>query len=259
MLNREKETFPRPLEMNPRGKLSLSSFILNDVRKVNVTISLHSGKKVDTYVGEHDVDVSPSSSFSFPSSQECDSHDVSTYPCNPPPSKDLEDHKENDFLDTIDSTSSKATLTFSPKALKPSPPFLTERKKIQSHVEKIREIFSQIKITIALLDVIQQMLCMLVFLKNYALAMGSLMFPREPFLASNVSLIISNQVPIRYKDLRCLIISIVIGNYNILRALLGLGASVNLSSFMVYERLGLGSLNLLKCSFNWLTILLGLL
>ena len=57
-----------------------------------------------------------------------------------------------------------------------------------------------------------------------------------------MSSIISNQVPIKCKDLECPTISIVIGHHNINRALLDLGASVKLLPFTVYERLGLGEL-----------------
>jgi len=58
------------------------------------------------------------------------------------------------------------------------------------------------------------------------------------FLASNVSLIIYIQVPIKYKDLGCPIISIFISIHNIHRALLGLVAIINL----LCKRLGFGEL-----------------
>jgi len=65
-------------------------------------------------------------------------------------------------------------------------------------------------------------------------------------LTLNVSLIISNQVPLKCKDPGCPTISIVVGNHTIHRALLNLGASVNLLPFTVYERLGLGELKFTK-------------
>ena len=65
---------------------------------------------------------------------------------------------------------------------------------------------------------------------------------KKAFLVSNVSSIISSQIPIKYKDPNCPTISIVIGEQLIKSALLDLGASVNLPPFIVYEKLGLGEL-----------------
>ena len=65
-------------------------------------------------------------------------------------------------------------------------------------------------------------------------------------LASNVSSIISSQILIKYKDLICPTISVVIGDQAIYRALLDLGANVNLLIFTVYDRLGLGELRPIK-------------
>uniref|UniRef100_A0A2N9G5G7 Aspartic peptidase DDI1-type domain-containing protein n=1 Tax=Fagus sylvatica TaxID=28930 RepID=A0A2N9G5G7_FAGSY len=53
---------------------------------------------------------------------------------------------------------------------------------------------------------------------------------------------IQHKVPPKYKDPGCLTISCTIGDYNIERALLDLGASVNLLPFSVYLQLGLGEL-----------------
>jgi len=49
-------------------------------------------------------------------------------------------------------------------------------------------------------------------------------------------------MPLKCKDLGWPTISIVIGYHNIHRALLELGASVNLLPFTMYERFGLGEL-----------------
>ena len=65
--NREKGLFCSQPEVNPREGSS-SSFDPNDVQKVNAIISLRSGKKVDTYVDEQNVNDSPSSSSSLSSS-----------------------------------------------------------------------------------------------------------------------------------------------------------------------------------------------
>ena len=61
------------------------------------------------------------------------------------------------------------------------------------------------------------------------------------FLTENVSSIFQNPPP-KYKDLGCPTITCVIGNTKVERALLDLGASVNLLPFFVYKQLGLGEL-----------------
>ena len=57
-----------------------------------------------------------------------------------------------------------------------------------------------------------------------------------------MSAIIQHNTPPKYKDPGCPTISCVIGNFRIEKALLDLGASVNLLPYSVYEQLGLGEL-----------------
>ena len=78
------------------------------------------------------------------------------------------------------------------------------------------------------------------FLKDLCTTKRAINVPKRAFLASNVSSIMSNQVPLKWKDSGCPMISIVIRNHNIHCALLDLGASVNSQPFIVYKRLGLG-------------------
>uniref|UniRef100_A0A2N9FDF3 Retrotransposon gag domain-containing protein n=1 Tax=Fagus sylvatica TaxID=28930 RepID=A0A2N9FDF3_FAGSY len=84
---------------------------------------------------------------------------------------------------------------------------------------EILEYLHQIKVNLPLLHLIKQM----------------------PFYAK-VSAIIQHKFPPKYKDPGCPTISCTIGDYNIERALLDLGASVNLLPFSVYLQLGLGEL-----------------
>ena len=51
-------TFLSQLEVNLRGGSSPSSFDPNNVRKVITMISLRSGKKIDSHMGAHDLDLS---------------------------------------------------------------------------------------------------------------------------------------------------------------------------------------------------------
>ena len=65
---------------------------------------------------------------------------------------------------------------------------------------------------------------------------------KTTFLTEQVSAIIQNNRPPKFKDPCCPTISCVIGNSKIEKALLDLGASVNLLSYSVYKQLGLGEL-----------------
>ena len=65
---------------------------------------------------------------------------------------------------------------------------------------------------------------------------------KTSFLTKQVSVVIQHKTPPKYKNLGCPTISCTIGDYIIEHALLDLGASVNLISFSVYQKLGLGDL-----------------
>ncbi|KAL6338448.1 hypothetical protein AAG906_020538 [Vitis piasezkii] len=65
---------------------------------------------------------------------------------------------------------------------------------------------------------------------------------KKAFLTEQVSAIIQCKTPIKYKDPGCPTISVNIGDTYVEKALLDLGASVNLLPYSVYKQLGLGEL-----------------
>ena len=65
---------------------------------------------------------------------------------------------------------------------------------------------------------------------------------KKAFLIEQVSAMIQNNRPPKFKDPHYPTISCVIGNSKIEKALLDLGASVNLLPYSVYEQLGLAEL-----------------
>ena len=67
--------------------------------------------------------------------------------------------------------------------------------------------------------------------------------PKKVFLVINISEQLSGPIPIKYKDPGCPTIACTIGQAEISRALLDLGASINLLPFSVYQQLGLGELS----------------
>ena len=65
---------------------------------------------------------------------------------------------------------------------------------------------------------------------------------KKAFLTEQISAILKQNTPPKYKDPGCSTISCIIGNFQIKQALLDLGASVNLLPYSVYEQIGLGEL-----------------
>ena len=106
----------------------------------------------------------------------------------------------------------------------------------------ILEVFKQVSINIPFLDAIKQVPAYAKFLKDLCSVKRKTNVPKRAFLTEQVSSILQQKVPAKYKDPGCPTIPCVIGNHEIDRALLDLGASVNLLPYSVYEKLGLGKL-----------------
>jgi len=103
------------------------------------------------------------------------------------------------------------------------------------HIEKILEMFNQVKLNVPL---IQQVPAYAKFLKDMCTKKRKMNVP----LATNISELLSGPIPVKYKDPKCPTISCTIGQTEISRALLDLGASINLLPLSVYRQLGLGEL-----------------
>jgi len=95
-------------------------------------------------------------------------------------------------------------------------------------MEKILEIFKQVKVNILLLEAVEQVPSYVKFLKDLCTKKRAHQTPKKVFLAVNISEIIKSTVPVKYKDPRCPTLSCTIGTTMIDKALLYLGASVNL-------------------------------
>ncbi|RVW25849.1 hypothetical protein CK203_111625 [Vitis vinifera] len=80
------------------------------------------------------------------------------------------------------------------------------------------------------------------FLKDLCTVKRGLHVTKNAFLTEQVSAIIQSKSPVKYKDPGCPIIAVNIGGTLVEKALLDLGASVNLLPYSVYKQLGLGGL-----------------
>ena len=127
---------------------------------------------------------------------------------------------------------------------KPSPPFpqsLKTKKKAINQAE-ILKVLRQVKVNIPLLDMIKQVPTYAKFLKDLCTIKKGLSIDKKAFLTEQVSVIIQCKTPVKYKDPCCPTISVNIGGICVEKALLDLGASVNLLPYSMYRQLGLGEL-----------------
>ena len=95
---------------------------------------------------------------------------------------------------------------------------------------------------IPLLDMIKQVPTYAKFLKDLCTVKKGLGIEKKAFLTKQVSAIIQSKTLVKYKDPGSPTISVNIGGTCIDKALLDLGASVNLLPYSVYKQLGLGEL-----------------
>ena len=104
------------------------------------------------------------------------------------------------------------------------------------------EVLRQVKVNIPLLDMIKQVPTYAKFLKDLCTVKRGLNVNKKAFLTEQVSAIIECKTPVKYKDPGCPTISVNIGGISVEKALLDLGASVNLLPYSMYKQLGLGEL-----------------
>ncbi|RVW68010.1 Retrovirus-related Pol polyprotein from transposon 17.6 [Vitis vinifera] len=125
-----------------------------------------------------------------------------------------------------------------------SPPFpqALHGKKGIRNASEILEVLRQVKVNIPLLDMIKQVPTYAKFLKDLCTIKRGLNVKKKAFLTEQVSAIIQCKSPLKYKDPGCPTISVMIGGKVVEKALLDLGASVNLLPYSVYKQLGLGEL-----------------
>ena len=124
------------------------------------------------------------------------------------------------------------------------PPFPQALKKKKNSVNQTEmlEVLRQVKVNIPLLDMIKQVPTYAKFLKDLCMVKRGFNVNKKAFLTEQVSAIIECKTPVKYKDQGCPTISVNIGGISMEKALLDLGASVNLLPYSMYKQLGLGEL-----------------
>ena len=115
------------------------------------------------------------------------------------------------------------------------PPFpqALRRKKKTSQQACILEVLRQVKVNIPLLGIIKQVPAYAKFLKDLCTIKKGLGIEKKAFLTEQDSAIIQSKNPVKYKDSGSTTILVNIGGTCIDKALLNLGASVNLLPYSV--------------------------
>ena len=116
------------------------------------------------------------------------------------------------------------------------PPFPQALRKRKNSVNqtKILEVLRQVKVNIPLLDMIKQVPTYAKFFKDLCTVKRGFNVNKKAFLTEQVSAIIECKTPLKYKDPGCPTIFVNIGGTCMEKALLDLGASVNLLPFSMY-------------------------
>ena len=128
------------------------------------------------------------------------------------------------------------------KRMPPLFPQALRGKKKASKQEGNLEVLRHVKVNIPLLDMIKKVPTYAKFLKDLGTDKKGLGIDKKAFLTEQVSSIIQCKTLVKYKDPRSPTISVNIGGICIDKALLDLGAIVNLLAYSVYKQLGLGEL-----------------
>ncbi|XP_026433424.1 uncharacterized protein LOC113330832 [Papaver somniferum] len=215
--DRENGRFPIQPTLNPKGVNRVNgSGSSNHNEHVKSVVTLRSGKTLENSV-EPPKDKSPAE-------KETEVDQTSSKDPNEP--KSAKSPSEENIPERV----------YVPPA--PFPQRLAKKK--PSTYAEILDIFKQVKINLPLLDAIKHVPTMAKFLKEMCIVKRDASVHKKTFLTQQVSSIISQKYPVKFKDPGCPTVTCVIGKQTIDNALLDLGASVNLLPFSVYEQLGLG-------------------
>ncbi|XP_071732806.1 uncharacterized protein [Rutidosis leptorrhynchoides] len=127
-----------------------------------------------------------------------------------------------------------------PKALE-SPNQFPYRKK-GPQPEDMWETFKQVKINLTLLDAIKQVPSYAKFLNDLCTQKRKQRetLPKTVELIEHLGAVVSGTLPPKFKDPGTPLIAVTVGNVNVKKALLDLGASINIITFCLVDRFELG-------------------
>ncbi|RVW94091.1 hypothetical protein CK203_038169 [Vitis vinifera] len=226
----EEGRFPSQRHQNPKGVHEVESLEgeSSQMKDVKALITLRSGKKIENPTPKPHVEKEEETKKR----------------------EEMEDkkrkisEKKEDYDSTMNAIPEKELQKEEKLKKSTSPPFpqaLHGKKEIRNASE-ILEVLRQVKVNIPLLDMINQVPTYAKFLKDLCTIKRGLTVNKKAFLTEQVSAILQCKSPLKYKDPGSPTISVMIGGKVVEKALLDLGASVNLLPYSVYKQFGLGEL-----------------
>ena len=218
---------------NPKGihEVETHEGESSQVRDVKALITLRSGKKVELPTPKPHVE------------KEEEEEETEKREAIKEKKKDSSERKDDQ--DSIVTATPEKVLIKGDVMKKHTPPPFPQAlhgKKGIRNASEILEVLRQVKVNIPLLDMIKQVPTYAKFLKDLCTIKRGLTVNKKAFLTEQVSAILQCKSPLKYKDPGSPTISVMIGGKVVEKALLDLGASVNLLPYSVYKQLGLGEL-----------------
>ena len=210
---REDGKFPSTTTVNPSHTQRPGK-----EHQVNEVITLRSGKKVDNKVSAPTLDNDSDTEVIFDEKEEFE--------------KGFESEKQKVVKGKDDSKVGEHGVEVNtapyPSALEKPASFPFGKR--GPKMEDMWDLFSQFKINITLVKLIKEVPSYAKFLKDLCVQKRKLQahLPKKIDLTEHASSIISNKLPPKLKDPGAPLISVTLGNINIKKVLLDLGASVNI-------------------------------
>ncbi|KAK4405904.1 Retrovirus-related Pol polyprotein from transposon.6 [Sesamum angolense] len=153
---------------------------------------------------------------------------------------------EKNALDDTDATHDEVESNLIPPPLSNTCalpfPYRMSKSKEEEHEKEILDTFKKVEINIPLLDAIKQIPKYAKFLKELCTNKRKLKDKERIIFGKNVSAVINRKLPEKCKDPGMFTLPCIIGNKRIERAMLDLGASINVMPYSVYQALNLSTL-----------------
>ena len=162
------------------------------------------------------------------------------------PQKDNVQKEEDTIASSSQPNEPKKKVTpkpFFPSYITPSPfPSRLAKSKKKEEEKEILDTFKKVQVNIPLLDAIKQVPRYAKFLKELCTTKRKLKGNEVMFVGENCSAILQKKLPPKLKDPGSFTIPCTIGNTRFGKAMLDLGASINVMPYSIYASLNLGDL-----------------
>ncbi|XP_021801421.1 uncharacterized protein LOC110745609, partial [Prunus avium] len=223
-LERTQGQFPSQTEANPRNH-----------DQVQAITTLRSGKVIDNKIGNSEI-------------TDKEEDEVVTKP-----GQQLDQQSEDSLKSDSHAESVNHTLPTQNADTHGPLPFPQRSRQVRNNKYKgdIMEQFKKVQINIPLLEAIKQIPSYAKFLKDICTNKRRFEEHEKVMLSDNVSAVLQRKLPPKLQDPGSFTIPCTIGERKFDKALLDLGASVNLMPYSVYEHLGLGELKHISISLQF--------